>query len=39
MPNAEVEDLSDLYTRLDRVRAYQLDERDAINDARGYLAP
>ena len=38
MPNAEVEDLSDLYTRLDRVRAYQLDERDAINDARGYLA-
>jgi hypothetical protein len=38
MPNAEVEDLSDLYARLDRIRAYQLDERDAINDARGYLA-
>jgi hypothetical protein len=38
MPNDEVQDLSDLYTRLDRVRAYELDERDAIDDVKGYLA-
>jgi hypothetical protein len=38
MANAEVEDLNDLYNRLDRIRACELDERDAIEDAKGYLA-
>lgn len=38
MPNAEVADLTDLYTRLDRLRVYEVGAREAIEDAKGYLA-
>lgn len=38
MPAAEVQDLSDLYSRLDRIRAYELEEQDAVDAAKGYFA-
>jgi hypothetical protein len=37
MGTAEVQELTDLYIRLDRVRAYDLAERTAVEDARAYF--